>query len=70
MMLSVPRSSQSADAIAVIIVMYTVAVGPPLWQEATVMDIEVHRVVQLQGTPRLGAALVRAMRVVRMQRGV
>lgn len=36
---------------------------------AGAVEVEVHSVVGLQGMPQLGAAVARAMRVVKMERG-
>lgn len=65
----VPHPPQSTDAVAVTVVSYTVAVGPPLKHVPMVVEVEVHSVTGLQGMPQLGAALVRAITVVKMERG-
>ena len=64
----IPQPAQLTDEVAVTVVSYTVAVGPPLKQEATAVEVEVHSVIGLQGMPQLGAALARAITVVRMER--
>ena len=64
----IPQPAQSTEEVDVTVASYTVAVGPPLKQEATVVEEEVHSGIGLQGMPQLGAALVRAIIVVRTER--
>ena len=64
----ISQPAQLTDEVTVTVASYTVAVGPPLKQEATVVEVEVHSVIGLQGMPQLGAALARAITVVKMER--